>query len=179
MSAGGSSRSRQPFVSFDTVSPPSTLLTSKSHASHVSTGATEASISKGVSKNSEAAEGSEEGLSPNMSRVTGRNRGAGSSRYFGSSAQLGDATAATIESHDNGDSGSQGTDEDEDEEEEEEEEDGMDNDGKEIELVINDFNEVDLDAADMGEIADVSELLNFPTSPYTSPFRADTTQYSV
>jgi hypothetical protein len=31
----------------------------------------------------------------------------------------------------------------------------------------------------MGEIADVSELLNFPTSPYNSPFKADATQYSV
>jgi len=169
MSAGGSSRSRKPFVAFDTVSPPSALLSSQSL--HVSTGA---SISDGDRKDPEMTEGdvAEEGFSPDLSRVTGRNRGAESSRYHSSSAQIADA-AGNNEPNDTSDSGSQGTCHDE------EEEDGMDDDGKEIELVTNDFNEVDLDAADMGEIADVSELLNFPTSPYTSPFKADTTQYSV
>ena len=160
-SAGGISRSRKPFVSFDAI-PPSSAL----HSSHMNAGASvnegEGEESKDPGSTQECLEADAAGeasadVSPDFSRVTGRDRGAG----------------RTNETHDSSDSGSHSTEEDD------ENEDGLDDDGREIELVTNDFNEVDLDAADMGEIADVSELLNFPTSPYTSPFKADTTQYSV
>ncbi len=67
------------------------------------------------------------------------------------------------ESHDNGD-GSPSDDDDSGGE-------ARDEDGTDMELVTNALNEVVLGATDMGEIADVSELLDFPHSPFTSPSR--------